>query len=392
MSIYFILKNSFPIGNASTARVISYCTGFVNNGAKCEVIIPIAPEPYGNVKNKTTQGVFKGIPFRYISGTPQRSKSLILRQLKDRIDYIKTLLFLLFSLKKGDCVIVYEGGCIWFSWLTFVAKIKKAKIVMELNELPYGTGKETSRKIKLRNRMLTTIFPKFDGFIAISESLSDLSKKYCPNGKVIKVPIIVDANITNGASKTYPQRPYIFHSGTLYEQKDGILGMIKAFAIANQKLGNPMDYVMTGSLDKSPEKEQIIELLNKYGIWEYVKFVGFLSETELRNYQNNCLLAIINKADNQQNKYCFSTKLGEYLAFAKPIIITNVGEAMYYLNENNAYIVEPNCIEQMVEKIIQIYNEPQPAKLKGEKGLELIESTFSNTLQTQRIISFLRDL
>lgn len=393
MKIYFVLKNVFPNGNASTARVINYCTGFISNGKECEVVIPVAIERYEDpVKNTESKGVYRGIPFRYISGTPRRGKSLIKRQLKDRLDYAKTLCYLLSVLKRGDSVIVYEGGCIWFSLLSLIVHFKKAKIIMELNELPYGTGKETPKNKRLREKMLTKIFPKFDAFISISESLSDLVKEHAPNSSNIKVPIIVDVGVAKDVETENPQRPYIFHSGTLYEQKDGVVGMIEAFAIANRKLGNKIDFILTGSLEKSPDRDKIQEIIDKYNIGEYVKFVGYLFEKELRKYQKNCFMMIINKHDNQQNHYCFSTKLGEYLAFSKPIVITDVGEAMYYLNDSNSYIVERDDTNQIADKIIEICDDPEKAAIKGQEGYKLAENIFSNTFQAKRIFEFLEGL
>lgn len=103
-------------------------------------------------------------------------------------------------------------------------------------------------------------------------------------------------------------------------------------------------------------------------------------------------MMIINKYDTQQNKYCFSTKLGEYLAFAKPIIITNVGEAMNYLNDDNAYIVETGYPEKIAEKIVEIANNPKEALIKGQKGYELAKTTFNNFYQTGRILDFLNTI
>lgn len=393
MKIYIVLIDSFPHGQASTARVISYCKGFLSHGVECEVIVPIAMERHNDpVINPDAVGVYDGIHYRYISSNPHRGKFMICRQLKDRWDYLNTLLYLKKHVKGDDRVIMYRGGCIWNNLAASVVHSNGAKIVMELNELPYGTGSETSTRIRLRKKMLKKVFPKFDGFLSISETLSDLVKEYAPSARNLKVPIIVDTNIANGVQPYPSERPYIFHSGTLYEQKDGIVGMLEAFAMANSRLGGKYDFIMTGNINNTTDKGKMEAVINKYHIADHIKFTGYLSVKELREYQKGSSMMIINKYKTQQNKYCFSTKLGEYLAFAKPVIITNVGEAMNYLNDDNAYIVETGNPEKIAEKLVEISEHPSNAEVKGKHGFELAQKTFNNNYQAGRIINFLQTL
>lgn len=51
---------------------------------------------------------------------------------------------------------------------------------------------------------------------------------------------------------------------------------------------------------------------------------------KLMEYTKGASLFIIYKNENIQNKYCFATKLGEYLLSGNPVITTDVGEAMYF--------------------------------------------------------------
>lgn len=393
MKIFFVVRNSFPKGLATTARVLNYCRGFIENHINCEVIIPIAIERYGEpIKNMEYKGVYEHIPYQYISRSTRRSKYLIYRKMKDIFDYIKTLYYLYCNASSKDIILVYEGGCLWFYMLCVISKLKKAHIVMELNELPYGTEIETNNMKKKRAIMLKKVFPKFDGFIAISEALASLAYEYSPHSKIIKVPIIVDATISKNVKTVVHTRPYLFHSGSLFEQKDGIVGMLEAFAIANRALNYKLDYILTGSPEKSRDYHLIQNIIKKYAIEKYVHFVGYLEVKELREYQKNCLAVIINKHQTKQNKYCFSTKLGEYLAFAKPIIITKVGEAMNYLNMNNSYIVNIGSSIDIATKIIDIVENEDKAQSKGREGYKLATQIFNYKYQGARIVTFFKTI
>ena len=322
MRIIFVLDNLYPNGRASAARVREYGKGFVANGIETLVWMPAPRQRYQDtgVINPKTKGIDEnGVMYEYIAGSSKRNRNIFIRQLQDLYGYTATLFRLLIKCKRDDFVVVYEGSPRWFKNCVRVIRLTGAKCGMELNELPYGTGVETDLTIKNRKVMLEKVFPKFDFVWAISSSLYDLAKQYAPQAKIIKVPIMVEGQL-EGADFKKQHVPYIFHSGTLYEQKDGICGMLEAFGIACQKLNKPVEYILTGKLEESPHAEELKQIITKYNIADKVKFVGYLDLQTLRKYQKNCFLTIINKYDTQQNRYCFSTKLSEYLSFSRPVI------------------------------------------------------------------------
>jgi len=392
MKIYFILKNTYPIGMASTARVHAYGMGLKNQGQEVHVLLPISLEPHGcKQKNIHKEGFDEnGVHYKYMSGSSLRGNNIIKRQINDQYGYFHTLLYLLKHLRKDDQIIIYEGGWFWQLMCIIAVHLKGAKVAMELNELPYVFGQQTNKTIAKRQRMLKHVFPRYDQFIVISNTLQQLAHQYAPKSKVIKVPIIVE-DITDIVAKDKSpfDKPYILHTGTLNQSKDGILGLIEAFGKACQQTNIPLHYLFTGYLEKSPQRDYIKKLLVKYHIEDRVKFLGYLDESELRQYQQHCSLCIINKYKTLQNKYCFSTKLGEYLAFARPVIMTSVGEAMNYLkNGEYAYLVEPNDTDSMANKILHILNHPDEAARIGNAGRELAMNVFYCDIQAKRLVSF----
>lgn len=394
MRIIFILDNLYPNGKASSSRVKSYGKGLTANGVDVMVWLPAARQRYSPQPiNPRPRGVDEnGVAYQHMAGTSMRSKWRIVRLLQDVLGYTSTLLRILFCSKKEDIFVIYEGTVIWHLLCVNVAHAAGRKIGMELNELPYGTGAETQSAKRNRRKMLTKVFPKLDFVLAISEALADLSREYAPQAKTIKIPIIAEGHLL-GESWTEPHVPYIFHSGSLYEQKDGICGMMEAFGIATQKMEQPLDFILTGQLEQSPHAEELRAIIEKYNIRSMVHFVGYLGTPELRKYQKNCTLAIINKYNTQQNKYCFSTKLSEYLSFSRPVITTTIGEANNYLKDGeNAYIVEPNKPDLIADKIIQIVTNPDEAAAIGKKAHELVEREFNCNYQAERIIQALQAL
>lgn len=214
-----------------------------------------------------------------------------------------------------------------------------------------------------------------------------MAKKYSPRAKAIKVPIMSEGDL-NGDDFTEEMPPYIFHSGTLYEQKDGICGMLRAFGIACKNNECKLHYYLTGELKDSPHSKELERIISEYDIKDRVHFLGYIDAVTLRKYQKNATMAIINKYDTQQNRFCFSTKLSEYLSFSTPVITTTVGEANNYLKDGvNAYVVETHKPELIAEKITHIINNPNEAHRIGKEGYKLTQKEFSCLYQTKRIIN-----
>lgn len=96
MRVFVVAQEPFPQGKAATLRVINYCRGLLSQGIDCEVLIPHPTEPRsGGIRNEEPIGVFKGIPFRYMSGTTRQSKIRgYNRFIKSKTDLLCTLFYL----------------------------------------------------------------------------------------------------------------------------------------------------------------------------------------------------------------------------------------------------------------------------------------------------------
>ena len=399
MKVYILTDEPFPNGMAATNRIKCYARAIKEGGLDCEIVVCRRTEVYGKkAKNINGKGTFNGIPFHYMGGTPLRGSNVLIRQINDKIDAWRTKRYLRRNLQKGDVLFLYMERQIKLVLLYMsIVHSKGAFCVRDLCELPFGTGSETGRAVRLRKITLEKQFPSLDGIISISDALLNLAKKYTLRScEHIKVPILIDFDQYYIENKSENENmPFIFHAGTLYEQKDGILGMIEAFGIASQKINVPLRFISTGNINNTHdyEREHIKSLIAKYHLEDKLFFTDYISNEQLKEYLSKALLVIINKYPTQQNEYCFSTKLGEYLAAAKPLIITNVGEAMNWLKDGkNAIVVESNDIEALANSIIWVINNSERAKQLGLMGQELCRGSFDYHNWTKTIKDFLLKL
>lgn len=394
MKVFIITNDSFPYGMASTKRIICYAKSLLSTGVECEVVVFTRTERYGlKPQNTLGKGIFEGIHFRYTGGTPLRGRNVFIRKLNDYLDRLRLKRYLKTSLHSGDVVLGYAIAYVHFinSVIRLVHRLG-AKFVKDLCELPYGTLEETDKAIRNRQITLTKQFPLCDGIICISDALYNLARQYVSKKcKLIKVPILVDYEAYELEDKSDEAKyPYIFHSGTLYEQKDGILGMIEAFGIAIPKTKVPLRFISTGNMEKSPHADDIRNLIKKYHLEDRLTFTGYLSEEKLKEYLSYASLVIINKYNTQQNKYCFSTKLAEYLSAKKPLIITNVGEAMNWLeNKKSAYIVETGNTQLLASAIVELMENPEERQRIAQNGNTLCRKNFDYRCYGEKLKHFL---
>lgn len=399
MKIFIYTKNSFPNGMAPTNRIKCYARAFRESGLDCEVVICGSTELIkGKVRNTEAKGYYEGVPFKYIGGSTTDTRWKRIRLLSQWVKLKMSEFYLYRNIQKGDVLFLFMHGNVYRK-LQFmkIAHRKGAFCVSDLCELPYGTGEETETAIRLRKITMEQQFPKLDGIISISGALLNLARKYTnPACKHIKVPIMVDYDKYYMQNKSDDvEVPYIFHSGTLSQQKDGIIGMIEAFALASKRLNKNVKFISTGKIDNANnyEKREVMRLIKTYGLEDNVVFMGYLSDDELKEYLSKASLVIINKYRTQQNNYCFSTKLGEYMAAAKPVIITKVGEAINWLEDGkSAYIIEPENIEALANSIVDVFENLDKAKKIGQYGQEVCHQHFDYKVWSQPLSDFMKSI
>ena len=284
--------------------------------------------------------------------------------------------------------------------IRLATKIKGQKMVLEINEKPgtyYGNRLTELSIVKATNLMFLTriTLPLIDGFIVISDQLKIyLIPFQNAKAKILKVPIIVDPNITALPQKeSFVHTPFLLHAGALSNRKDGIIGVFQAFAIVNKQLDNKLHFYLTDRVSPTDVWEEIASIIEQNNLEGLVHFTNRLPERELLNYQQQCSMLILNKPDNEQNRYNFPTKLGEYLRFKKPVIYTPVGEMTNYLKDGfNAFEIPSARPDLLAEKILYILDNQKDANRIAENGFALTQNEFNYQIQGKRLSLFFNEV
>lgn len=391
MKILVIYKGGFPSGLAMTKRLQLYVKGLKEFGNDIRIIIPHASDRSGKVNNPNITGEFEGVKFEYLSNTTERSSSFLIRRLNDFMGYLKLLKYLLITSSSFNIVFLVDVRNSWRIPIYFCCKIRKMKVVYELNEHPLVFS--SNNKYWFEKNF---IFRMFDGYIVISDNLKFLvesfKKKKC---QILKVPILTNSVEIelNELCSINTSEEYIVHTGGLSDSKEGIVDLIKSIHYVNNSSTYKLNLFFTGNLKGSTDEIKINKIIEDLSLQNKIKFLGYLSDAEVLEYQKKSLLAVINKPNNLQNNYCFPTKLGEYMILGKPIIVNKVGEYMNYLKDDyNAIVLEKNTPEFLGDSIIKVLNNNDYYKQIGFNAKKTADVSFNYNVQAERINNYFNNI
>lgn len=390
MKVFLITTSTFPNGMADTNRIKCYAKAILSKGEECEVVIYKRNNGFSNIE---PTGISQGIPYKYVGNKSRRSTKTIVARYFDLVDRILLFLYLLHWVRPGDVVLCY--GSLYSTLLIKALRLRKVCFIANLTEYPFLYSKRTISKRIYEWIITKRLFPNYDGVIAISEELVEFTKQYCSiKCKIIKLPILVDYEKYNLTDKSLiSKEKYIFHAGSLLESKDGILGMLEAFGRFKLKSNAPIKFYSTGYIERSPHAIQINSIIKKYNLNKDVQFLGFLSDEEYHQYLQEASLVVINKNKSIQNKYCFSTKLGEYMAAGKAIIITNVGEAMNWVRDKEeVLIIESDNVDLLADAICEIFGNEDLRLEISKKAKRACKILFDYNQYGNYIIDLFKDI
>ncbi len=395
MRLAVLYGSTYPEGMAMSKRLHLYSKGLFELDTKVTIIMQRPHSSTNDIYHAKTHYQKDGVKFYYIQAGRKSLNPLQVRI----VNIIDNFSYCFHAFRtKGEFDIFWLIGFSWFgSFLVASAlKLGKKKILIEVNENPYSDfgNKSDFKIIKAFQRwlMLNIVYKLFDGFVVISETLKELVCKYKKrNASVIKVPILIDSGRKLNKIKT--PDPYIFHAGTLNEKKDGILPVFEGVGKAFSDFNGPFEFILSNNSTHPDTLKKINLIISKYNIKDRVKFHNYLGETELQMLMDNSSLAIVNRPDNNQNKYNFSTKLGEYMSKGIPLITTKVGEMGKYLFDNeNCLVISPDDSDEIALKIKEIYQNPELAQKIGAAGRLTAVQNFDFRVHALRLHNFINSI
>jgi glycosyltransferase involved in cell wall biosynthesis len=393
LNIFFLTLHPFPYGMAQTNRLIAMAGGLVNAGCRVKVICLKPTENNVQSKNIASVGIFNGIEYVYPSGTTFRSPHFYFRILSFLSGLYHTTVLLNTENKKNRIDFIFAGvmGFLIYLWFFIICRMLKARYLHERSEYPFiRSGKSVFDSFSLFIYLQITC-KFFDGFLVITRKLKEYFTPHlridCP---VFLLPILVEPERFMSISPT-SEKKYIAYCGSMQGNKDGVPDLIEAFGMIAAKFPDVTLYLIGSTLFEGFEvlQQQIMRL----SLQKRIIFTGTLDRELLPGMLVNAIMLVLARPESKQAEGGFPTKLGEYLATGKPVVVTETSEIGDYLHDGeNAFIARPGDPTHFAKKMESVLGNYTYALQVGARGQHLATTTFNYTHQGKELTCWLQKI
>jgi glycosyltransferase involved in cell wall biosynthesis len=129
------------------------------------------------------------------------------------------------------------------------------------------------------------------------------------------------------------------------------------------------------------------------GLVERVEFTGSVGRLEIPGLLREAAAFALPRASGIFSTAGFPTKLGEYLAMGKPVVVTATGDIPLYLRDGvDAYLVPPDDTHAFAARLAEVFADPSAAREVGERGRETARREFDIVSQCRRLADFMEEV
>lgn len=262
------------------------------------------------------------------------------------------------------------------------------KFLQEKSEFPFVLMKKGILRKAFAKFYVNTTYRLFDGLIVMTKPLMEYFKdKVRKNCRLFEMPMTVDVERFDIDRTNTEYGSYVAYCGNMAGNKDGVLNLIEAFnGIA---IKHPdVKLLLIGGSSNQNDWDKIVKRVKETGNANIILY-GKAMRDEIPSLLKNAKVLALARPSSLQSTGGFPTKLGEYLATGNPVVVTAVGDIPQYLNETNAFVVEPDNNESFAYALSKVLSDYGKAQEIGKNGRELAMSVFNSKLQSQRLYEYL---
>jgi glycosyltransferase involved in cell wall biosynthesis len=384
---------SFPHGGGATARIHAYARGLMAAGVDVAVVCLKSTEDVErDTLNHSIKGFYEGIPFEYANGSLYRENTFTRRRLRDLRSALR-----LQRIVRGEAgqaradVILFANKAVWIVAAVLACRAAGSVCVLEKSEYPFVYAQKT-----IRLRLWAWFFTRFlyklpDGVIVISTCLEEYFLARVRRGaRVIRIPILVDMNAFSeeriGDGRDRKVLCYVGHLG----HKGEVDGLIDAFCRIEARFPEWSLRVIGDSRDPSVLATLRLRVAN-LDLSDRIQFVGRVARDALPDLFREIGAFALPRASGIFSTAGFPTKLGEYLASGRPVIVTNTGDIPLFLQDGvDAFLVPPDDPDAFAARLAEVFADPAAARAVGLRGRETARQQFKTESQGRRLAAFLR--
>lgn len=140
-----------------------------------------------------------------------------------------------------------------------------------------------------------------------------------------------------------------------------------------------------GLVGGGPALNEMKTLSKTLKIDEFVTFTGRAPDLELLEMLNTADVCVNPDVANEMNDKSTMNKIMEYMALGKPIVQFDLTEGRFTAEEASLY-ARHNDVVDLMDKILQLLDDPEACKRMGEYGRKRVETTLSWEYEAPKLL------
>jgi len=397
--IKIVSYENFPFGGAPANFLRFFSFSLSSDDTGIEVILPTGNVYGKNIELKNQKkGKIDNVKYKHL-GFKIHPQNIAGKFIDNIVALFFTPIYLFFSnLKKPfDLIISYNTHISRIFHLILIKIILRKKLILILPEF-YE---------KPKNNILALFhwydfywglkyFAKYaDAYISVSHYMQNYIAQELKISKPNYIlPSLLNPEVfVSKQQKEFKQgRITIGYTGTP-TRKDGVIDLIKSFAIINKKYNNTHLLIIGDVINGNSVIPKLKEMAIELGCNDNITFTGLVPFNKIPDYLNSCQILTLTRPSGIFAEAGFPTKLGEYFACKKPVLITRVGDISLYLkNEEHAIIVNPNDIDNIAEGFEKLILDNNLVKKISNNGFIWMNNNLNYKKVSYKLRSFINNL
>ena len=395
--IKIISYNNFPYGGASANYVRNLAFALQNKDV--DVLLPTG-NIYGHYIDNHICKVnkIKTTTYRHL-GFSKHSKNYFGKI----FDYIYGALHLYFYIlekkmkKEVNLIIKYDVSFNNDLLLLLFAKflnIKLIYVIVEFYKKPSRSLMSLSFYKWLDFYFGITLLPKYaDGIIVLTTFLENfILKKFDYKKPILIQPNLVDSSFFDNSKIIASYKDgfkTIGYCGVL-NPKDGIYDLLNSFQMLLEKHPKTHLLIIGDITNGSSIIPELKKYTSKLKIIKNVTFTGLVSTEKVPALLNACDILALPRKSGIFAEAGFPTKLGEYFACKKPVVVSKVGDIpKYFTNYKEVVLVEPDNPLSLFSGFNYLLLNEKQASIIGANGYHWMKNNLDYPVVSKRLLDFI---
>ena len=285
----------------------------------------------------------------------------------------------------------------WLAWWMRRPFIFEVRDLWPESLAAVGVGAEGSALHRTLGSIAGFLYRHADGIVVVTPSFRNRLIRYwqVPESKIF----VVENGVETDRFAPDPDAAMIRKSLTLEDRflicYIGTMGMahgLETLLGAAEELQRSFPKALFLLVGEGAEKERIIRLARDRRL-ENVRFMGQQPREKSPAYISAADACLVMLKKSELFKTVIPTKLLEYMACERPVIVAVDGEARQIVEEAGAGVfVEPENAGALVQAVLDLANNPERRKAMGVNGRTYITTRFSRERTARDYIEVLESL